>query len=199
MATTLIAPTPVAEEPSPHRWTHAEYVRIHEAGILGEGARTELIEGRIYIKMPQGNAHIIAVQKVFWALYAAFGEGANIAMGLPVKMEEDSPEPDVRVLRGAVEDYDGQPIVAREDVALAVEVSDTSLAFDRNTKVRLYAKHEIAEYWIVNLRERTLEVRRRPVEGGYAETLVLREGESVTVGGGTVAVADLLPKAAGVE
>ena len=198
MATTLDHPTPVVpdvEEPAPHRWSHDEYLRIHEAGVLGEGVRTELIDGRIYLKMPQKNAHIIAVQLVFEALQAAFGAGFNLAMGLPMKMEEDSPEPDVRVMRGKIRDYDGREIDAANDVALAVEVSDTTLAFDRRTKVRLYARHGIPEYWIVNLRERTLEVRRRPFGEAYAETLVLREDESIPVGGRAVAVASLLPKA----
>ncbi len=201
MATTLNHPTPLVpeadESPAPHRWTYDEYVRIHEAGVFGEGVRTELIDGRIYIRMPQKNAHIIAVQLVFRALQAVFGEGFNLAMSLPMKMEGDSPEPDVRILRGEIEDYDGRAIEATKDVALVVEVSDTTLAFDRRTKVRLYAHHGISEYWIVNLRERTLEVRRRPFGEDYAETVVYRGDESVAVGEATVAVASLLPKADG--
>ena len=88
----------------------------------------------------------------------------------------------------------GDPLA---DVPLVVEVSDTSLAEDRGQKARLYAKHGIPEYWIVNLNARTLEVRRgpRPESEDYFETLVYREGETATVNGRPVAVADLLPKA----
>lgn len=73
-------------------------------------------------------------------------------------------------------------------------MSDSTLAEDRGRKARLCAKHGIPEYWIVNVPGRTLEVRRKPRAEGYAETRVYAEGESIPVGGGAVAVADVLPK-----
>lgn len=76
-------------------------------------------------------------------------------------------------------------------------MSDSTLADDRGRKARLYANHGLPKYWIVNLRDRTLEVRRspRPETEDYFETRVYREGETAEVGGKLVAVADLLPKA----
>ena len=75
------------------------------------------------------------------------------------------------------------------------EVSDSTLARDAGTKARLYGSHGVPGYWIANVPARTVAVRREPRADGYAETRVYAEGESVPVGGGAVAVADVLPKA----
>ena len=190
------ATPPVADDLAPHRWTREEYHRLGESGAFPESDKWELLDGEIYPKMPQGKAHITAVRAVVAALRAIFGEGFDVNAQLPLPLSEHSePEPDVLVLRGSWRDYDGRDPDLREDVILAVEVSDSSLNRDQGLKARLYAASGVGEYWIVDLRHRTLEVRRRPHAEGYGETLVLREGESATVGGGAVAVADVLPKA----
>lgn len=98
------------------------------------------------------------------------------------------------VLRGGPRDYEDRDPDPAVDVVLAIEVSDSSLAFDRKRKAVPYAHHGVPDYWIVNLRERTLEVRRGPGEEGYAEARVYAEGESVPVGGRSIRVADVLPR-----
>lgn len=197
MAETLVAPVSVEEaEPRPLRWTRAAYSRMAEFGLLPQDPGTELIDGVIYRKMSQGNAHILATKLIFRALLAAFGPDFDLSMQTTLPLGDSSaPDPDVLVLRGEPRDYDGRDPDPTTDVVLVVEVSDSTLATDRNAKVRLYAAHGVPKYWIVDLRHRTLEVRRRPYGEGYAETLVLSEGESVTIGNGTIAVADVLPKA----
>lgn len=199
MAQTL-APLPTVDpvESGPRLLTIEEYDAIADTVLKGE--RLELIEGVIHTKMPQNDPHINAVAAVMAALQEAFGLGFHLRVQGPLKMGvSDAPEPDVAVLRGSWRDYDGRRPDPLTDVPLVVEVSDSSLVDDRTTKARLYAKHGLPEYWIVNLQGRTLEVRRLPQGGEYAETRVYREGESLTVGGGSVAVADLLPRAADVE
>ena len=194
MAQTLAAPVPVSEGPLPRLWSVEEYFRMSESGLLGPEPRTELIDGVIYQKTSQGNAHILATKLVFYALQAAFSSGCHLAMQSTLRLEDGAPEPDILVLRGDPRDYDGRDPDSRTDVILVVEVSDTTLSFDQRTKTGLYARHGVAEYWIVNVTGRTLEVRRVPRADGYAETRVYAEGESVAVGGGAVAVADVLPK-----
>ncbi len=188
----LVAPAPVAD--APRRFTVEEYDRIPD-DVFGE--RVELIEGLIYTKMGQGFGHITAIRLVIEALNLAFSEGFNVSGQLPIGLgDESKPEPDVMVLRGAARDYDGRYPDPRTEVALLVEVSDSSLARDTDLKARLYATHGIPEYWIVNLQSRALEVRRRPLPDGlYAETILVLESESVAVGKSTVAIASLLPKA----
>ena len=164
-----------------------------EVGLLTEGPGTELIEGLIYPKMPQGRAHILAARSIVAALRAIFAEGFDVNAQFPLPLGENEPEPDVLVLRGGPRDYEARDPDPRTDVVLAVEVSDTTLAFDRRTKAALYARHGVPEYWIVNLREKTLEIRRKPTPEGYAETTVLGADGKATIGEGTVAVSDVLP------
>lgn len=165
---------------------------------MGKEPRTELIDGLIVCKMPGGNAHFLAVSLVFYALQAAFGVGHHLRMqsSLPLS-DEAMPEPDVVVLRGSPRDYDGRDPDPTRDVALVVEVSATTLSYDRTTKTALYARHGVPEYWIVDLTARTLEVRRRPLGGGFAETRVYVEGEAIPIREGEIAVTDLLPREVG--
>ena len=190
---TTAAP-PIPEDLKPHRWTREEFHRMGDSGVFPEGDRWELLDGEIYPKMGQGNAHITAGRAVAAALRAALGEGFDVSSQYPLPLgEENEPEPDVMALRGSWRNYDGRDPDPAHDVVVAVEVSDSSVRRDQGLKARLYAEAGIPEYWIVNLPERTLEVRRRPYEGIYGETLILREGDSTRIGSGTVAVSDILP------
>jgi Uma2 family endonuclease len=124
-----------------------------------------------------------------------------VRAGLPVALDDESePEPDVCVVPGGPRDYlDAHP----RRPALVVEVAQSSLAIDRGIKAGLYARAGIADYWIVNLVDRQVEVRRRPVAASdarygwrYADVSVHREGESVAplaMPDAPVAVADVLP------
>jgi Uma2 family endonuclease len=144
---------------------------------------------------------VVAVQLAHAALQRAFGAGWNVRPAGPVALDDDSePEPDLAVVRGNPRDYLGAH-PARP--ALVVEVSLSRLAFDREYKASLYARGAIVDYWIVNLVDRVLEVRRRPITSDAApygwtyETLaVLGPDAAVTpiaAPGATVPVADLLP------
>ena len=195
MTTELSAP--VAEAVAPRRLTIEEFERIPD-DVFPQGERVELIDGLIYTKMGQNDPHIFALLYMIEALRSVFGSGFVFLSQMPTRFAGGSKiEPDVLVLRGRIGDYEGRRVDPPTDVALLVEVSDTSLAYDQANKAQLYATHGVPEYWIVNLQNRTLEVRRRPRPelGAYAETLVFQEGESVPAGSGAVEVSDVLPKA----
>lgn len=195
MAQTLEAPAPVAFVDAPRRMTVEEFDRIPDDAFGGD--RVELIEGQIYTKMAHNLPHITAIRLVIEALQAALGVGFSVSGQLPVGFGEVSKvEPDALALRGRARDYDGRYPDPVSEIVVLVEVRDSSLARDAGTKAALYARHGVPEYWIVNVPGRTVEVRRAPRAGGYAETRVYAEGESVPVGGGVVAVVDVLPKAA---
>ena len=190
------AASPVPDDLKPHRWTREEFHRMSASDVLPEGARWELLDGEIYPKMGGGNAHITAGQAVAAALRAALGAGFDVSSQYPLPLgEENEPEPDVMVLRGSWRDYDGRDPDPALDVVIAVEVSSSSVRRDQGIKARLYEAAGVPEYWIVNLPDRTLEVRRRRYEGVYGETLILHEGDSAKVGNGAVAVSDILPGA----
>lgn len=181
---------------APRRWTIEEFERIPD-DVLPEGERIELIDGLIYTKVGQNDPHIFALHYAIRAMQAAFGEGFTIMIQAPTRFRGRSKvEPDILVLRGQIEDYEGRRVDPPADVALLVEVSDTSSTYDQALKGGLYAAQGMAEYWIVNVPSRTLEVRRLSAAGTYDTMTVYDESESVIVNGGAVAVVDLLPRAA---
>ena len=148
------------------RFTRAEYERLIELGIFQPGEPIELIGGELIVAEPQGAAHYTAILKTTKALEVAFGTGWTIRTQGPIGLDDDSePEPDVAVVAGSPDDY------AREHPAqpvLTVEVSDSSLATDRHHKGSVYARAGLADYWIVNLVDRVLEVYREPAPDSRA-------------------------------
>lgn len=180
------------------RWTRYEYDRLIRTGVLREDDPVELIEGRLVVAEPQGDPHARAIELAGDALRAAFGRGWRVRIQLPLALGDDSePEPDVAVVRGTPRQAPaGHPPTA----ALVVEIADRSLRSDRGPKARLYARAGIAEYWIVNLVGRLLEVRRAPAPQGrhprYRALRVARPGEilaPLAAPAARVAVDDLLP------
>lgn len=143
--------------PVPRLWTREEYYRMGDAGFF-HGQRVELIEGEIMVFSPQLWPHSSTVDRVGKLLDRVLGSGFWTRMQLPVNFGASEPEPDVSVVLGKREDYSAHPTTA----VLIVEVSESSLAYDRTRKASLYARAGIADYWIVNLVDRQLEVRRDP-------------------------------------
>jgi putative restriction endonuclease len=180
------------------RLRRVEYECLVERGLFEPDDRIELIDGLLVVREPRSAPHLVALQL---ALQRAFGDGWNIRPAGPVALDEDSePEPDLAAVPGDPRDYaDAHP--ARP--ALVVEVSLTRLAFDREYKSSLYARAATVDYWIVNLVDRVLEVRRRPITSDagpygrtYEATTVLGPDASVTpiaAPFASILVADLLP------
>jgi Uma2 family endonuclease len=184
------------ETPTAKRWTRAEYHRLGKEGWFDD-QRTELIAGEIFIMSPQSSPHYRAICKVVDALETAFGEGYWVRGQGPLALDDDSePEPDVSVVKGSYDDYDDHPNRA----LLVVEVSLTSLELDRRVKAELYARAGIAEYWVVNIGERQVEVYRDPgeVRGTWqytSSTVVLDDGQisPLATPGKLIAASSLLP------
>jgi Uma2 family endonuclease len=171
-------------EPRPRRWTREEYYRMGELGLF-HGQRAELIEGEIMVLSPQGPSHSKITDLAFDVIRHSGWPNVWVRMQLPINFSAYSePEPDISVVPGSRNDYDlGHPVSA----LLLVEVSDSTLAFDRGRKASLYAMRGIADYWIINLVDGQLEVRRdprpdpsQPLGYGYAELKVLRPGDVVS-------------------
>jgi Uma2 family endonuclease len=142
------------------RWRRAEYDRLVELGVF-EDDPVELIGGHLVVAEPKGTYHTAAVSAAEYALRAILPPGWIVRTQAPILLDDESePEPDLVAVPGRPADYrHAHP--ARP--ALAVEVADSSLAFDREHKGSLYARAGIQDYWIVNLVDRVLEVYREPV------------------------------------
>ena len=155
-----------------------EYHRMGEAGILTEDDRVELIEGELVAMAPIGSEHIAATNSLNRLLVLAVGDRGIVSVGNPVRLNQRSePQPDFAVLKPR-SDY--RTMLPRpEDTMLAVEVANTSLDYDRNVKLALYARSGIPEIWIVNLAAAEVEVYTSPVADSY--TSIARAGRSDTL------------------
>lgn len=162
--------------PRPHRLTVDEYYRMAEVGLLAPDARVELIEGAIVDMAPIGELHIAAVMHLNHRLVEAVGKRALVSVQGAVRLGiHDQPQPDFAVLRLSADAY-RKHVPAPADVLLLIEVSDSTLAFDRGAKATLYARHGIAEYWVVDVERSVLHVFREPREGRYEKELTLTPG-----------------------
>ena len=153
--------------PTRTRITVARFHRMVEAGVLTKYDRVELIEGEMIDMAPMGSLHAHAVTELNMLLARMVPEGVRVTAQTPVELSELSePQPDLMVLGPRPGGY-RTALPRPADVLLLVEVSDTTLAFDRGTKLALYAKGGIAEVWIVDLQAGRLEICRDPRPEGY--------------------------------
>jgi Uma2 family endonuclease len=186
-------------EPIIRKWTKQEY---HEAAERGwfDGQRVELIDGEVVAMAAQRDDHAMSLTLTAEAARGAFGKGYTYRVQMPLNVAGDSePEPDLTVIRGSPRSVRKHPTTA----VLIVEVSDTTLAYDRMRKASLYASRGLRDYWIINLVDRVVEVRRKPTADedapfghSYAQTTIYRPGEAISPLGARkakVRVADLLP------
>jgi Uma2 family endonuclease len=148
------------------RWTRAEYDRAIELGVFQPEDRIELIGGELIAAEPESPEHYTATRKSARALQAAFGPGWEVRQDGPIVLDHESePEPDVAVVPGTPEDYrhahPSRPV-------LTLEIAVSSLATDRGRKASLYARAGLADYWLLDLIARVLEVYRDPVPDAAA-------------------------------
>jgi Uma2 family endonuclease len=139
------------------RWKRVEYERLVDLGVF-EGDPIELIGGQLIVAEPKGSPHATAVGMANDALHAVLPPGWIVRVQDPLALDDESaPEPDIALVRGSRADYrHAHP--ARP--ALAIEVAQSSLGFDRQQKGSLYARAGVQDYWIVNLVDGVLEVYR---------------------------------------
>ncbi len=138
-----------------------------QAGVIAPDERTQLINGQIVHMSPAGSSHASSVRKITAAFYRQFAEEQfEILVQDPLRASDhDPPEPDVALLVPG--DYDERHPTAAETL-LAVEVSDSTLRYDRTVKAKMYARSGVAELWIVAIPERAIYVYRTPTVDGYA-------------------------------
>ena len=147
----------------------ADYLRMGEAGVFADGERVELIDGAIYDMPPIGQPHMTIVNRLNKRFVLACGERAIVQVQNAITLGDRSrPEPDVSLLRYRDDFYEAAEQRA-EDVLLVVEVAESSLRYDRDVKLGLYARHGIPEAWIVDVAGRRLFRYREPGPDGYGE------------------------------
>ena len=198
---TITQPVPLML-PSPgevYRFTVDQYDRMVRDGTIDEDDQVELLDGIVVRKMPKGPRHDASSARCRREIERALPAGWHLRVESSVRIPDyNEPEPDLSVVRGESDDYtDHHPGPA--DIALVVEVADSSLSRDRGEKRDNYARAGIPVYWIVNLVGRQLEVSSNPTGGAHPPATILGETDSadLVIAGqvvGQIAVANLLPK-----
>ncbi len=155
--------------PRRHRITVDEYYRMAEVGLLAPDARVELIEGEIIDMAPIGTDHCSVVDQLTRQFVMSVGNNGIVRVQGAVRLDWLSePQPDLALLAARDDFYrHAHPLPA--DVLLLIEVSDSTLRYDRDRKMPLYARHGIPEVWIFDLQNGELHVYRSPQDGAYLQ------------------------------
>jgi Uma2 family endonuclease len=167
--------------PRRHRITVHDYHRMGEIGVFAPDARVELIEGKIIDMAPIGNDHQSIVDQLNRTLVLAVGGDAIVRTQGSIRLSQWSePEPDVVLLKLRPDFYRGE-FALGTDTLLVIEVSDTTLKYDRDIKVPLYARHGVPEVWVVDVNGNALLVYDHLRDGQYERQVVLESPVSVPV------------------
>ncbi len=160
-----------------HRWTVAEYHRMAEVGLLHEDSRVELIDGEIIEMAPIGSEHAGHNNYLMGCLAHRLYGKAIVAGQNPVILGGyEEPQPDIALLRWR-NDYYRTAHPHAEDVLLIIEISDSTLRYDHDVKIPLYAKNGIPEVWLLDIQNRQLEIQREPINGVYQQRDCRRAGQ----------------------
>lgn len=168
--------------PTRHRLTVDDYYRMAEAGILGHNARVELIDGEIIDMSPIGVLHAAVVNVLVRHFAQHLGASTFVSSQNPLRLDdENEPEPDLLILQPRSDFYcTAHPTPA--DTRAVIEVADTSLAYDLDVKVPLYARHGIPEVWVIEAATLRAHVFRTPVatvagSARYADVQLIQADE----------------------
>jgi Uma2 family endonuclease len=166
-----------------HAFTVDEWHRMGEVGLFGEEARLELLDGEIIEMAPIGSRHAGTVNRLTRLLVTAVGERAVVAVQNPVYLDNRSEsQPDLAVLAARADDY----VLAHaepSEILLLIEVSETTLAYDRDRKAPYYAGAGVRECWIVDLTSDSILVCRAPGRAGYEDVQTVGRGDVLSVPG----------------
>jgi Uma2 family endonuclease len=174
-----------------------EYHRMGEIGILHEDDPFELIEGEIVEMHAIGCPHVGAVMALTRLFVLAASNRAMVSVQNPLRLDfRNEPEPEVVLLPMRADGYRAEPPPMGADALLVIEVADSSLRYDTEVKLPLYARHGVAEVWIVDLAAGEIALCRTPAEGAYTNISRARRGETIAplaLPEARIAVADVVP------
>jgi Uma2 family endonuclease len=163
------------------RFNISQYHQMSEAGILSENDQVELINGEIIEMSPIGRRHTACVNRLNSVFSQLLGKKVIVAVQNPILLNNLSePEPDIALLKPRTDFYEsGHP--QPQDIFLLIEVADSSIEYDRDVKIPLYASSGITEVWLVDIYQQVIIVYRYPSENGYRDIQILSRGEKLSI------------------
>ena len=176
------------------RFTREQFDAMIANGVIHEDDRVELIEGEIYVLMAPGSKHIARVNRLQKRLEQLIGTQTIVSTQNPIGLSEYSePQPDIAVLK-PVDDFYENRLAEPSDVLFIIEVSDSTLRYDRDMKVPLYAACDIAEVWLLDVTARQVIVFLNPAGNRYEQQTIYGPGDTIPLTdfpGQSIATADL--------
>jgi len=179
----------------------SRYQRMIEAGILTPDDKVELLENYVVRKMPRNPPHGSTIQRMLRPLLKMLPAAWDLRIQSAILLDDSQPEPDFALVRGTAADYEQRHPVPAE-IGVVIEVADASLLRDQRDKTRIYARANIACYWIVNLVDGRIEVFAQPTGAvalpSYQSFQMFQVGDLVPLvldgqAAGALAAADMLP------
>jgi Uma2 family endonuclease len=163
------------------RFTISQYHQMSEAGILSENDKVELINGEIIEMSPIGRRHAACVDRINRLFSNILGIKVIVRVQNPILLNNLSePEPDIALLKPRADFYEsGHP--QPQDIFLLIEVADSSIEYDRDVKIPLYASSGITEVWLVDIYQQVITVYRYPTEHDYRDIQTLSRGEKLSI------------------
>ena len=166
--------------PERKRFTVHDFHAMIEAGVFHEDDRLELVDGEIIEMTPIGKKHVVCVRRLTTFFARNLPEDVSLDVQNPLTLtEEREYYPDLMLVRTVADD--DEDIAAPNDVLLAVEVSDSTLRFDRTVKLPSYAEAGMPEVWIVDLQQERILVHRDPLDGVYGQVEEIKKGDNLMV------------------
>jgi Uma2 family endonuclease len=162
-----------------HKLSVEDYHAMGKAGILNEDSRVELIEGELIDMSPIGSRHASVVNTLSKLCVEQADRLAIVSIQNSLSLPPDSePQPDIMLLKARPDRY-WNALPTGSDVLLLIEVADTTLGYDRNVKLPLYARHDIPEVWLIDLQTKAVELYSDPAPHGYRK--ILRPDADTTI------------------
>lgn len=172
--------TSASEFPKPYHLTVQDYYRMSEVGIFGPHERVELMEGEIIAMSPIGSLHAAWVNQLARLFIQKTSDEITVHIQNPIRLGDDTePEPDLALLSPREKPY-RKAHPTSKDILLIVEVAESSLVYDRDRKVPLYARYGIPEVWLVDLNSSQLTIYLEPSQDGYRKILRPARSECVS-------------------
>ena len=163
--------------PTIHAFTVTEYEQFLEDQSGDASQRYELIRGVIYEMPPIGVEHASTVTLLTRFLQLQLGNDYIISVQNPIQLEDNQPQPDLTIIEWAK--WDRAVLPTADSISLVIEVSATTLTYDREVKAYLYAEAGVPEYWIINLPDKVIQHYQEPTQEGYAVQRIWKRGETL--------------------
>lgn len=164
-----------------HKFTVQQYHLMHEAGVFAEGDRYELINGEIREMSPIGIKHAACVAKTARLLQIKLADRAFIWVQNPIVLKNHSePQPDLAILKWR-DDFYADALPTPNDILLVIEVADSTIAYDREIKMPLYAANAIPEMWLLDVNQQIIEEYSQPASSGYKKMQRYEQGDALSV------------------